>query len=224
MATATTTQRRPFTGTPAGQAVASRVDVSPPGRRIRVPEVVVGVLVTVVFALGAVLWHLSAVEKVPALAAASPIKRGAVIDATDVRVVYVSSDDAVAHVDSSQIRRLAGHVALVELAQGTLLTPSMVSDAATVKPGDGVVGLSLDPGAYPARGLSTGDRVNVVRPSDVADLDARPTVIARGAVVFAVDEVSSDRLLISILTSEGDADAVAANAGAGGLRLVLVTP
>jgi len=184
---------------------------------------VVGVLVTVVFALGAVLWHLNAVEKVPALAAATPIKRGAVIDASDLRVVYVSSDDAVAHLDSSQIRRLAGHVARVDLGEGTLLTPSLVADAATLKAGDGVVGLSLDPGAYPTRGLATGDRVNVVRTADVADLDARPTVIARDAIVSAVDEVSSDRLLISILTREGDADAVAANAGAGGLRLVLVS-
>jgi hypothetical protein len=66
--------------------------------------------------------------------------------------------------------------------------------------------------------------VNVVRTADVADLDAKPTLIARNATVFAVDELSSDRLLVSILTSEGDADAVAAAADAGGLRLVLVAP
>lgn len=207
-----------------GRSVSSQVDVRPPRRRVRVPEVVVGVLVTVVFALGAVLWHLSTVEKVPALAASSQIARGDVIDASDIRVVYVSSDDALARLDSSQISRLAGRVALVDLAEGTLLTPSMVADAAAVTAGDGVVGLSLDPGAYPARGLAPGDRVNVVLTADVADLGAKPTVIARNATVFAVDELSSDRLLVSILTGEGDADAVAADAGAGGLRLVLVAP
>ena len=219
--------RTPSRSTPEssnGRGVAEQVDIRPPGRRVRVPEIVVGVLVTVVFALGAVLWHLSAVEKVPALAADSQIKRGDVIDASDVRVVYVSSDDAVARLDSSQISRVAGRVALVDLAEGTLLTPSVVADAAAVKDGDGVVGLSLDPGAYPARGLATGDRVNVVRTADVADLDAKPTLIARNATVFAIDELSSDRLLVSILTSEGDADAVAADAGAGELRLVLVAP
>ena len=47
-------------------------------------------------------------------------------------------------------------------------------------------------------------------------------VIARGATVFAVEDLSSDRKLVSILTSEGDAEVVAATAGAGGLRLVLV--
>jgi hypothetical protein len=183
-----------------------------------------GVVVTVVFALGAVLWHLSTVEKVPALATASPIERGQVIDPGDVRVVYVSSDDALARLDSSQLDRVVGRVALVDLAEGTLLTPSVVAQAAAVTDGDGVVGLSLDPGAYPARGLAPGDRVNVVRSADVADLDAEPSVIARDATVFGVEELSSDRLLVSVLATEEDAEVVAASAGAGGLRLVLVAP
>ncbi len=203
-----------------GQGTRPSAEVRPPGRRVRVPEVVVGVLVTVVFALGAVLWHLSAVEKVPALAAASGIERGEVIDSSDVRIVYVSSDGALARLDSSQLSRVVGHVALVDLAEGTLFTQSVVAEAAAVNAGDGVVGLALDPGAYPARGLAPGDRVNVVR----TDIEAEPTVIARNATVFAVEELSSDRLLVSILTSEGDAEAVAASAGAGGLRLVLVAP
>ncbi len=219
------------TRTPPGSASRSsngqsttQVDVRPPGRRVRVPEVAVGVLVTVVFALGAVLWHLSTVEKVPALAAASAIERGEVIESGDVRVVYVSSDGSLARLGSSQLDEVVGRVALVGLTEGTLLTPSVVADAAAVNIGEGVVGLSLDPGAYPARGLATGDRVSVVRSAEVADLDAKPTVIARDATVFAVEELSSDRLLVSILTRESDAEAVAAAASAGGLRLVLVAP
>lgn len=191
---------------------------------MRAPEVAVGVLVTVVFALGAVLWHLSAVEKVAALVVASGVERGEVIESGDVRVAYVSSDDTLARLDSSQIDRVVGRVALVDLAAGTVLTTSVVADAAAVEAGDGVVGLSLDPGAYPARGLAPGDRVNVVRTADVADLDADPTVVARDATVFAVDELASDRLLVSVLATEADAEAVAAVAGAGGLRLVLVAP
>lgn len=207
-----------------GQGARHAVDVRPPGRLLRVPELAVGVLVTVVFALGAVLWHLSAVEKVSALVVASRVERGEVIDASDVRVAYVSSDDSLARLDGSQLDRVVGRVALVDLAEGTLLTTSVVADAAAVAEGDGVVGLSLDPGAYPARGLAPGDRVNVVRSADVADLDTDPTVIARDATVFAVDELASDRLLVSVLAAEADAEAVAAAASAGGLRLVLVSP
>lgn len=177
-----------------------------------------------VFALGAVLWHLSTVDKVPALAAASRIERGEVVDASDVRVVYVSSDNTLVRLDSSELSRVVGRIALVELAEGTLFTPSVVAEAAALGTGEGVVGLSLDPGAYPSRGLAPGDRVNVVRTADLADLDADPRVIAHNATVYAVEDLSSDRLLVSILAGAEDAEAVAASAGAGGLRLMLVAP
>jgi hypothetical protein len=49
-------------------------------------------------------------------------------------------------------------------------------------------------------------------------------VIASGATVVSVEELSSDRLLVSILASEDDAVAVAARAGSGSLRLVQVSP
>lgn len=219
---ATRTVSRSAPGSSNGQGVTAPVEIRPPGRRVRIPEVAIGVLITVVFALGAVLWHLSSVQKIPALAAASQISRGQVIDANDVRVVYVSSDDPLAHLDSSQISRVTGGVARVDIAAGTLLTPSVVAHADAVNRGDGVVGLSLDPGAYPARGLAPGDRVNVVSSADVADLNGAPNVLAHKATVFAVDELAGDRLSVSILTTEDDADTVAAAAAAGGLRLVLV--
>ena len=222
--TATRTPTRPGAPPANGRAARPTAEVNPPGRRVRVPEVAVGVLVTVVFALGAVLWHLSTVDKVPALAAASRIERGEVIDTSDVRVVYVSSDNTLARLDSSELSRVVGRVALVELAEGTLLTQSVVAEAAALGAGEGVVGLSLDPGAYPARGLAPGDRVNVVRTADVADRDAEPRVIAHNATVYAVEDLSSDRLLVSILAGAEDAEAVAASAGAGGLRLMLVAP
>lgn len=183
-----------------------------------------GVLVAGVFALGALLWHLNSVEKVPALVAASQIQRGDIIDSGDVRVVYVSGDDSLVRLDDSQLDRVVGHIALVDLAAGTLLTPSVVAEATALGAGDAVVGLSLDPGAYPSRGLAPGDRVSVVHTTDIASLDGDTRVVSRNATVFEVEELASDRLLVSILTSEGDAEVVAALAGAGNLRLVLVAP
>ena len=134
-----------------GLPTVPSVDVSPPGKRVRVPELAVGILVTVVFALGAVLWHLSSVEKVPALVASSPIERGETIDASDVRVAYLASDSTLARLDSSEMDRVVGGVALVDLSEGTMLSTSMVAEVPTIDAGRGVVGLALDPGAYPAR-------------------------------------------------------------------------
>jgi hypothetical protein len=194
--------------------------------------VAVGVVVTVVFALGAVLWHLSAVDKSPALAVVGAVERGGTIGAEDVQVVYVSSDDAVARLDESQLDQVVGRVALVDLAPGTLLTASVIADRPALAAGDGVVGLALEPGAYPVLGLSPGDLVNVVHSVDPAavagdaggDSGAPEVVVARGATVVAVEELASDRRLVSILAPEDDAEAVAAAAGTGTLRLVQVSP
>jgi hypothetical protein len=195
----------------------------PSKRRVRLPELAVGLLVTVMFALGAVLWHLSATSKVPAVAISDGVERGNVIEAGDLRTVYVASDETLVRItDPSAV---VGKVALVDLAPGTILGPTVVADGTALEAGDGVVGLALDPGQYPALGLAPGDRVNVVRSGDAALAgNEGDQVIARSAAVFEVEDLASDRKLVSIQASESDAEAVAAAAGAGGLRLVLVAP
>jgi hypothetical protein len=186
------------------------------------------VLITVVFALGAVLWHLSLVDKSPALAVAGAVERGDAIGAEDVRVVYVSSDDAVARLDESRLDQVVGRVALIDLAPGMLLTESVIAERPSLAEGEGVVGLALEPGAYPALGLSPGDRVSVVRSVDPTTVvgadDTSELVVARDATVFAVEELASEGRLVSIIAPEADAEAVAAAAGSGALRLVQVSP
>jgi hypothetical protein len=205
------------------------VAISPPGRRVRGPEVIVGLIVIVVFALGAVLLHLNAVDRSPALAVVGTVERGDTLSASDIKVVYVSSDDALARLDESQLTQVIGQVALVDLAPGTLLSRSVVADRPALDPGEGVVGLSLEPGGYPALGLAPGDRVSVVRAADPAAVGedgegAADVVLTREATVFAVEELASDRRLVSIVAPEADAEAVAAAAGTGSLRLVMVSP
>lgn len=198
--------------------------LAPPKRRVRIPELAAGLLVTVMCALGAVLWHLSATSKVPALAVSAEVERGDVIEAVDLRTVYVASDDSLVRITDQAA--VVGKVALVDLAPGTLITPTVVADGAALEAGDGVVGLALDPGQYPALGLAPGDRVNVVRSGEAASSGTEQDdgVIARGATVFEVEDLASDRKLVSIQASESDAEAVAGAAGAAGLRLVLVAP
>ena len=150
------------------------------------------------------------------------VERGATLEADDVRVVYVSRDDGVARLDEAQLDQVVGRVALVDLAPGTLLSGSVIAERPALEPGEGVAGLALDPGAYPARGLSPGDQVNVVRSADPTavttgggevDGGAPDVVVARGVTVLAVDELASDRRLVSVLAPEREAEAVAAEAG-----------
>jgi Flp pilus assembly protein CpaB len=225
-----TTPTRPKPAAPSsnGHGKAPAVTISPPGRRTRGPEVIVGLVVIIVFALGAVLLHLSAVDRTPALAVVGSVERGDTITAADVKVIYVSSDDALARLPGSQLTQVVGQVALVDLAPGTLLSRSVVADRPSLDPGEGVVGLPLEPGGYPSLGLAPGDRVSVIRTAEPAAVDgdgeSAEVVLTRDATVFSVEELASDRRLVSIVAPEGDAEAVAAASGSGSLRLVLVSP
>lgn len=226
----TPTKPRPVAPSSNGHGKTSTVTISPPGRRVRGPEAIVGLVVVFVFALGTVLLHLNAVDRTPALAVVGSVERGDAIAASDVKVVYVSSDDTLARLDESQLDQVVGQVALVDLDPGTLLSRSVVADRPALDPGEGVVGLSLEPGGYPALGIAPGDRVSVVRTADPAAAETDPegdvpdVVLTRDATVFAVEELASDRRLVSIVAPEADAEAVAAAAGTGSLRLVLVSP
>lgn len=230
MATTPTTRPRPRSPASSsnGQGKVNAVSIAPPGHRVRGPELVVGLLVTVLFALGAVLWHLNAVDRSPALAVVGSVERGDTISSADIKIIYVSSDDALARLDGSQLSEVVGQVALVDLAPGTMLSRSVVADGPALDAGEGVVGLSLEPGGYPAMGIAPGDRVSVVRTAEPGAVDegGEPSevVLTRDATVFAVEELASDRLLVSIVAPEDDAEAVAAAAGTGSLRLVLVSP
>lgn len=225
-----TTPTRPKPAAPSsnGHGKAPAVTISPPGRRTRGPEVIVGLVVIIVFALGAVLLHLSAVDRTPALAVVGSVERGDTITAADVKVIYVSSDDALARLPESQLTQVVGQVALVDLAPGTLLSRSVMADRPSLDSGEGVVGLSLEPGGYPSLGLAPGDRVSVIRAAEPAAVDgdgeSAEVVLTRDATVFSVEELASDRRLVSIVAPEGDAEAVAAASGSGSLRLVLVSP
>lgn len=211
----------PTTTKTAGSNGARAVRLAAPRRRVRVPELALGVLVTVGFALGAVLWHLNSVNREPVLATARAIGRGEVIESTDLRVVYLAADDSVAVLSSSEAAAVVGQVASIDLAQGSLLTRDLVEPSLSVDAGVGVVGLALEPGQFPTRGIAPGDRVDVVAPTDPT-AEVTDAVLAAGATVFAVEELASDRLLVSILATEQDARAIAAAAGSP-LRLVMVS-
>jgi len=201
----------------------------PPGRRARVPELVVGVALMVGFALAAVLWHMSSTDKKPALALAGPVARGHVMEASDLRVVYLATDDRIAHLARTDAAMVIGRVALTDLPAGTLLTGGSVAPRVTIGANEGVVGLALEPGQVPATALRPGDFVNVIAgPVEGAaaapTLGAQPSVLATRAAVYAVGDLGTQgRRFVSIKLPEADANRVAAAAERGPVRLVLVS-
>jgi hypothetical protein len=188
--------------------------------------VAIGLLVTLGFALAALLVHLGSVDRVPVLAVSGDVERGEVISESDLSVVHIGSAAGVTHLGPEDLRRVVGQTALVDLSKGSLLTVDVLSDGVAIEGDEGVVGLLLDPGQYPGSGLAAGDEVLVVRSAvEASEVESGPTdvVVARGATVSAVEELSGDQRLVSIVAEEADAAAVAAAAGAGSLRLVMVS-
>jgi hypothetical protein len=181
-----------------------------------------------VFALGGVLWYLRSVDRTPTLAVASPVERGEVIDVDDLRVVYIASDDVVAGLRPAQTDRVVGMIALVDLAPGSIVTDDLVAEGARVGDDEGLVGLPLEPGQYPAFDLAPGDRVNIVRIGAAAsssgeDRAESSAVVVRAVEVTAVaDLAGGERKLVSVLASEDDADTIGALDSAS-VRLVLVS-
>ncbi len=191
-------------------------------RRTHLPELAVGIVVTVAFALGAVLWQLSQTDRSPAVVVAATVSRGDTIEASDLRVAYISDTDGVRLLDPSQSDQIVGRTALVDLGPGTVINPDLVADQVRLDDGSAIVGVALDAGQYPTSGLAPGDRVNVVvSPPDGAEPDDQAVLVERSEI-FEVETMDDGRLLISIKAAEKDANAVAAVGSPDRIRLVQV--
>lgn len=201
------------TPTKDGRAPVLRLERQ--GRRVQVPQLVVALLLVGLGALGSVVLFSQASARQPVLALAAPLARGDVVSPEDLRVAYIGSDDPVLTMPSDELSSLVGLVALTDLEAGTIVVPGYFASRVEVETGEGVVGVSLTPGAYPTMHLSPGDVV------DVVDTDDATGVVAHGAVVFDIAElgVQGQRLVSLLLDSE--TAAVVARVPEDRLRLVL---
>jgi len=211
MATTTTTTE-PATGRLAPPTPATR--------RVRIPQLAVGLLLTAGTALGFMLWNAASIQRTPVLALADDVTRGYVLELEDLRIVHVGTDDPLAMTPADQAATLVGRAAVVDLPAGTLVTTGQFAVASTLVPGAGVVGLALGPGQYPTPQLRIGDLVNVVVASEESP-DGR--VLVEAAEVVWIEPVGTQgQRFISVLTGEALAGQVAATAARGEVRLVLV--
>ena len=189
----------------------------PAVRRVRVPQLAVGLLLSGLAALGFVLFNAASIQRSPVLALSADVQRGQVLEVEDLQVVHVGTDDVLAATPADRPDLLVGRAAVTDLAVGTLLTVDQVAAGATLTPGAGVVGLALAPGQYPTPRLAIGDLVSVVEVADELE------VLVEAAEVVGIEPVGTQgQRFVSLQTGEADASAVARAAAAGEVRLVLI--
>ena len=118
----------------------------------------------------------------------------------------------------------AVRIALTDLAAGTLVTPEQFAASGLIEPGEGIVGLALDPGEYPSLSIQPGDVVSVVqvpRASDTGESDELVLVVE--AEVVDVGPIGvQNQLFISLSTTRESAGEVAAAAAQDRVRLIQV--
>jgi hypothetical protein len=222
---ATTATRDPRTDGSGGAngSTAREPALARPPRRVQTRELLLGIAVVAVFAVAGLLWHLSSLDKVPALATVRSLERGDTVTATDLKTVYLAGAGSLNLLSPEQSDQVVGRIAGMSLPAGTLVSEDLVLDGTAVGPEDGVVGLSLEPGQYPVLDLAPGDLVEVVVSPSGATSPSSDAVVGRGEVLSVQDLTGGERKLISLRASRQTADAVAA-LDPTVLRLVWVAP
>lgn len=188
-----------------------------PARRRRPLLVLVGVaLAALAAALVAALLN-AATATTLVWATAADVARGHPVEVDELVPVDVSSSAAqrllAASVESRD--QLIGQVWAVDLPEGQLLSPALVTERLAVADGHALVGLRLDPGAFPAAGLRPGDVVMVTEAAQ--QQGDEPRVLVDAAVVESVALLGDQGIAAArLVTVSVPAEAAAAVASAGG--------
>ncbi len=209
------------------QGTVTPFRLEPPQRGIHVPQLAVGVLLVTLSALVVVVLVSRAAARDPVLALAQDVERGQVVSSADFRVVYLGTDDQVATVAADEMATLVGLTAVVDLEEGTIVSPGYLAARTALEPGEGLVGLALSPGEYPTLRLAPGDAVDVILTgSQPVGPDEGPpgeVVLVAGAEVFDISELGTQgQRFVSLRMDATDAAAVAQAAVERRVRLVLV--
>jgi len=202
----------------------------PPGARSKIPELAVGVLVVVVFALAGLWLVAAATDGDAVLALRNPIARGEVVALEDLQVVKISSDEAIASVGEAEAGEMVGRVALVDLPAGALVTTSQFAAIDALEVGEGQVGLELNAGELPSLRLLPGNTVTVVLTpagsgtvlEDGGAFRAGEVLVEAAVVVEAAPVGIQGRQFVALAMTEEEATAVAVAASQGRVRLVQV--
>lgn len=195
-----------------------RLEAPSRDRRRKMSWVAAGLVVVLLSALAGAVLLARVADRAPVLALATSVERGQTLTVDDLRVVRVAADGDVALLGADRRDEIVGLRAANAMPAGSLLSRGDLADGPQVPEGWSVVGLALQPGAYPTADLRSGDRVMVVATSDGTALQdvASVTVLSEDAVVVAAGPVSevTSGLLVTVSVPE----AVAAEIAAAGMR------
>jgi len=187
--------------------------------------VLLGLLLAVLGAGGALWLGSGSAPTVEAVALARQVQRGQVITAGDVAVVRVAASGGAVRLATPATARavVLGRQALVDLPAGTLLTPELVGSVAGPA-GTLTLGVAVDAAGLPSSALRAGERVDVVGLDPVSK---DPVTLAEQVTVTEVRRPGggsqAGETVVYLAVPAEQAARVAAAAAGSGVRLLGVT-
>ncbi len=160
-------------------------------------------------ALGAALFWQSYDSSQPAVVAASNIEQGTVIQVSDLRVVETKIEGQINQ--SSSVDSVAGQIAVVDIAQGDIISPQSVGQSLALPADSSLVAVLVNPGQYPPQ-LRSGNRVDVYAlGTEQADTTLAANNVTVHNITATSDEVSTGgKIVVTLMTNEAQAKSVAA--------------
>jgi hypothetical protein len=186
-----------------------------------------GLLLVVLCALGGVLLYSSADDRTTVVVAASDLQPGRPLTRDDLRVTDLVLTDDVAALSPGQAGGLVGLLPVGVVPAGTLLNEGMFTAAVPLAAGEMVVGAALEPGAAPLSQIDVGAAVEVLHappaaPGAAAGAAVAPAESLGRGTVWAVENLATGQVWVSLRVTTDVGQLVAQAAGTGGLRLALV--
>ena len=217
----TTTTRPSVTAAEASGHRRAPVPEGPKKLRRRPLMVLVSAgLVLLGAVLGVGVWMMSSTS-VEVVTARANLDRGEVISASDLSVTRAVVDPSVRVIPGAQLDSLVGKRAASDVAAGTLLSPTQVTDELPPGTGDSVVGVALVAGQLPAEPLRAGDRVRLVQTPPVQGQLPKTLVTLDAEVQSVTPAADGQTTVVDLLVPSSRAAEVAARAATGRVALVL---
>lgn len=205
--------------------------VRPPGdelptRTRSYGSMVLGVALVAGCGLAGALYLQQAGDTESVLAVSHSVAKGETVQRDDLYSVDVAGVDGTYSVDD--LSAVEGMTASVDLVKGQIVTQGQLSDDPLPAAGQAIVGVSLEAPKVPGDGLVPGDLVRVVGiKGSNADTSAvgNPQTLSGSAEVYRVnsDPTQTDRVTVTLIVDDADANEVTAYAAAGQVSLVQIS-
>ncbi|TRZ72258.1 MAG: hypothetical protein D4R95_05405 [Actinobacteria bacterium] len=187
----------------------------------RLPEMAIGIALVLGGAIGSLLAYQSATNTITVVSASHSLKRGHVIESSDLVAQELSEQSGAAFVKAADALSLIGKSMAIDVGSSTPIHPAMLQMRDPLTSVEALTSTAVEVGDYPPT-LADGDRVQVVFAPDISSGGALPPALY-GQIVTVWSIVQPDnQLSAAVITLRGPVDLALAIAGAGKVHIALL--